>query len=180
MGDCIGTAINIDVTNLGNVRQASGLEQLLWLEVIKSTHGRSTSKDNSAWINVGGFDQIVQRLERAVHGHNNHPGIGTNGTNKTDLIRRYTPIGVLHQTGGCSGQCGDDQITKPFDFFEVEARCRSMLRRQGGAADNCKKFEDTVLDTAAGELYLKGKAIALRSRELRLLEVFFTAPVQVF
>ncbi|SOH95150.1 two-component system, OmpR family, response regulator TctD [Monaibacterium marinum] len=74
----------------------------------------------------------------------------------------------------------DDYITKPFDFSELEARCRAVLRRQGRATDNRISIAGTTLDSTAGELLFDGQVIALRNRELRLLEVFFKAPGQVF
>ncbi|NKB27960.1 MAG: response regulator [Rhodobacteraceae bacterium] len=74
----------------------------------------------------------------------------------------------------------DDYITKPFDFAELEARCRAVLRRQGGAADNRKSFAGASLDSTTAELKFADQTIDLRNRELRLLEVFFNAPGQVF
>jgi len=38
-----------------------------------------------------------------------------------------------------------DYITKPFDFSELEARCRSVLRHRGGVAANRVAFADAVL-----------------------------------
>ena len=74
----------------------------------------------------------------------------------------------------------DDYITKPFDFSELEARCRAVLRRQGGGASNCKRFGNVDFDALAGTVTLNGTATALRNKELRLLEVFFNAPEQIF
>jgi len=74
----------------------------------------------------------------------------------------------------------DDYITKPFDFSELEARCRAVLRRQGGGASNHMRFGDVVFDALAGTLTHGSATIHLRNRELRLLEVFFNAPEQIF
>jgi two-component system response regulator TctD len=74
----------------------------------------------------------------------------------------------------------DDYISKPFDFSELEARCRAVLRRLGGAAHNTKEFAGIVFNATACELSFSGKKYSLRNRELRLLEVFFTSPDQVF
>ncbi|MGR3502256.1 response regulator transcription factor [Pseudaestuariivita sp.] len=74
----------------------------------------------------------------------------------------------------------DDYLTKPFDFSELEARCRAVLRRKGGAAANRKTFADATLDAASGALTVGKESEVLRNRELRLLEVFFDAPGQVF
>ena len=74
----------------------------------------------------------------------------------------------------------DDYITKPFDFSELEARCRAVLRRRQGAARNQKTFQDVVFDPLAGTVAVAGSVFELRNRELRLLEVFFSAPDMIF
>lgn len=74
----------------------------------------------------------------------------------------------------------DDYITKPFDFAELEARCRAVLRRQGGAAHNTIDFAGVTLDSLHGTLTTNGTTQTLRNRELRLIEIFFAAPGQIF
>jgi two-component system response regulator TctD len=73
---------------------------------------------------------------------------------------------------GALDQGADDYITKPFDFSELEARCRAVLRRRGGAARNDIALGQTIFDPLAGTLRHDADTIELRSRELRLLEVF--------
>ncbi len=73
---------------------------------------------------------------------------------------------------GALDQGADDYITKPFDFSELEARCRAVLRRRGGAARNDIALGQTIFDPLAGTLRHDAHTIELRSRELRLLEVF--------
>lgn len=73
---------------------------------------------------------------------------------------------------GALDQGADDYITKPFDFSELEARCRAVLRRRGGAARNDIALGQTIFDPLAGTLRHDAYTIELRSRELRLLEVF--------
>lgn len=97
-----------------------------------------------------------------------------------------TPVIVITARSAVSDRVGlldlgaDDYITKPFDFSELEARCRAVFRRRGGAADNRRSFAGTTLDSAAAELSFAQDVVALRNRELRLLEVFFTTPGQIF
>ncbi|WP_417672164.1 response regulator transcription factor [Roseibium sp.] len=74
----------------------------------------------------------------------------------------------------------DDYITKPFDFSELEARCRAVLRRRQGASRNQKTFGDVVFDPLAGTVAVAGNVSDLRNRELRLLEVFFSSPDMIF
>ena len=74
----------------------------------------------------------------------------------------------------------DDYITKPFDFAELEARCRAVLRRQGGSPNNRKTFANLMFDANKGILEFNDLSFSLRNRELRLLEVFFASPEQIF
>ena len=74
----------------------------------------------------------------------------------------------------------DDYVTKPFDFSELEARTRAVMRRLGGAAANIKEFAGVVFDPTSGQIRIGETSELLRNRELRLLEVFFNAPGQIF
>jgi len=97
-----------------------------------------------------------------------------------------TPVIVLTARSEVSDRVGvldlgaDDYITKPFEFSELEARCRAVLRRHGGAAKNEHRIGDTVFDALAGTLNIAGRVEHLRNREMRLLEVFFSAPERIF
>ncbi|WP_370270284.1 response regulator transcription factor [Nioella sp.] len=96
-----------------------------------------------------------------------------------------TPVIVLTARSEVSDRVGaldmgaDDYIPKPFDFAELEARCRAVLRRRTGTATNVKRFGDAEFDPLAGTLRNGDKVVSLRNRELRLLEVFFAAPGQI-
>lgn len=74
----------------------------------------------------------------------------------------------------------DDYITKPFDFSELEARCRAVLRRQSGSARNAITIADVTFDSTTGVLTVGEREETLRNREMRLLEVFVAAPSQIF
>lgn len=77
---------------------------------------------------------------------------------------------------GALDQGADDYITKPFDFSELEARCRAVLRRRGGTARNSIALGAVTFDPLAGILRRSDEALELRSREIRLLEVFARNP----
>ena len=97
-----------------------------------------------------------------------------------------TPVIILTARSQISDRVGlldlgaDDYVTKPFDFSELEARCRAVLRRQGGTAHNVREFENVILDSTGGTLSADGIEHVQRNRELRLLEVFFISPGQIF
>jgi DNA-binding response OmpR family regulator len=96
-----------------------------------------------------------------------------------------TPVIVLTARSQVSDRVGaldqgaDDYITKPFDFSELEARCRAVLRRRGGSARNQIALGDALFDPLAGTLSRGGVTLDLRNRELRLLEVFARHPGQI-
>jgi two-component system response regulator TctD len=73
----------------------------------------------------------------------------------------------------------DDYITKPFDFAELEARCRAVLRRRGGTARNEIALGVSVFDPLSGTLRCGAETVELRNREIRLLEVFARHPGQI-
>ena len=66
----------------------------------------------------------------------------------------------------------DDYLTKPFDFGELEARCRAVLRRRGTPAPTVIPLGIAQFDPSSGTLTHAGESQPLRNRELRLLEVF--------
>lgn len=66
----------------------------------------------------------------------------------------------------------DDYLTKPFDFGELEARCRAVLRRRGTPMPAVIPLGAALFDPSSGMLTQNGTSHTLRNRELRLLEVF--------
>jgi len=108
-----------------------------------------------------------------------------------EFLNRYrasagkTPVIVLTARSEVSDRVGvldlgaDDYITKPFDFSELEARCRAVLRRHSGGATNRKSFGEVEFDALAGTLTHHGITTSLRNKELRLLEIFFNVPGQI-
>src|SRR5690348_1289129 len=64
----------------------------------------------------------------------------------------------------------DDYLTKPFEFRELLARLRALLRRSGELRPNRIEVEDLALDTAAQTAARGGKQIPLTTKEFALLE----------
>jgi DNA-binding response OmpR family regulator len=73
----------------------------------------------------------------------------------------------------------DDYLTKPFDFGELEARCRAVLRRRGTPAPTIIPLGTAQFDPSSGTLTHEGESQPLRNRELRLLEVFARSQGQI-
>ena len=96
------------------------------------------------------------------------------------------PVIVLTARSEVSDRVGvldigaDDYLVKPFDFAELEARCRAVLRRRGGSASNLQILADVEFDLLAGILRTGRGRIELRNRELRLFEILSGNPNVIF
>jgi len=64
----------------------------------------------------------------------------------------------------------DDYLTKPFEFRELLARLRALLRRSGELRPPQIVVGDLVLDTGAQTVSRAGRAIPLTAKEYALLE----------
>ena len=66
---------------------------------------------------------------------------------------------------------GDDYLTKPFAFSELQARLEALLRRPRAIAPQTKlQVGDLVMDLLARRVARAGRPIDLRPQEYRLLE----------
>jgi two-component system OmpR family response regulator len=64
----------------------------------------------------------------------------------------------------------DDYLTKPFDFSELVARLRALLRRSTGAAPVVLRGGDVELDPVTREVRRGGEPVQLTPKEFTLLE----------
>jgi len=64
----------------------------------------------------------------------------------------------------------DDYLTKPFEFRELLARLRALLRRTGALQAAELVVADLVIDTAGQNVVRGGRAISLTAKEYALLE----------
>lgn len=75
----------------------------------------------------------------------------------------------------------DDYLVKPFDFRELEARARVLLRRRsGGEATNLLVCGDVSLDRTNRSVRVGKREVQLKRREMTLLEVLASRPGKVF
>lgn len=80
-------------------------------------------------------------------------------------------------TGLDSG--ANDYLAKPFDFEELEARIRCLLRRTFIQEDTVLVWEGISLDTVRRSAFVNGEELALTKKELALLEYFLLNPGKV-
>ena len=135
--------------------------------------------DAAAFVETGEYDLILLDI------------MLPDGDGRTFLKRHRqsnfdTPVIVLTARSQVSDRIGsldlgaDDYVTKPFDHSELEARCRAVLRRKAGQSQTVSETGGIIFDPLAGHISIGGKQVTLRNRELRLFELLFNAPGQVF
>lgn len=94
-----------------------------------------------------------------------------------NLRRRKIQVPILMLTALSSTEdkvkgldCGaDDYLGKPFEFNELLARARALVRRHQGAKPRLK-VSDLELDVATRKATRNGKEISLTAKEFALLE----------
>ena len=98
------------------------------------------------------------------------------------VLRRWraagiaTPVLVLtardlwHEKVAGIDAGADDYLTKPFDFTELTARLRALLRRYGGTAAPVLHAGDVELDPATREVRHAGEVVTMTPKEYALLE----------
>jgi two-component system OmpR family response regulator len=116
------------------------------------------------------------------------PG-GIDGLTLIETLRRSgdtTPVLILSALAQVDERVkglkagGDDYLTKPFAFSELQARLEAILRRgQGKAPETVLRVADLAFDLLKREVTRGGKKLDLQPRELKLLEYLMRHAGQV-
>lgn len=95
-------------------------------------------------------------------------------------ILMLTARGEASDRIGGLDEGADDYVVKPFDFDELRARVRALLRRDAGRSTALLRVGSLELDTARHEARRDGQPLPLSPKEFALLRYFMSDPGAVF
>jgi two-component system OmpR family response regulator/two-component system response regulator QseB len=94
----------------------------------------------------------------------------------------HTPVLVLTARDGIDDRItgldigADDYLVKPYEFRELLARMRAVIRRRDGAAHSVIGGNDVQLDLTTREVLVQGERSQLSAREFALLHALLERP----
>lgn len=81
-----------------------------------------------------------------------------------------TALGTVEDRVAGLDAGADDYLVKPFDFDELMARIRAIIRRGGDRADNVMTLGDLIIDPESRTVTRAGSEISLTAKEFDILE----------
>lgn len=95
--------------------------------------------------------------------------------------RSLVPVLILTARGGLDDRIkgldigADDYMSKPFEWSELEARIRALLRRSQAVKTSQLEFGQISLDLKTNQVFAKEKSIELPARETNVLRELLIA-----
>jgi two-component system OmpR family response regulator len=91
--------------------------------------------------------------------------------------KRKTPVLILTARDAIKDRVrgldvgADDYLVKPFDFQELRARLRALIRRAVGQASPVISIQEIEIDTRSRKVSCNGEDVVLTAREYSILEL---------
>ena len=95
--------------------------------------------------------------------------------NPTPVIISTARDGVSDRVRGLD-LGADDYLVKPYDFDELAARIRAVVRRRAGNAGGRLSHQGLELDPATHEVWCDGQPVSLSAREFNILQTLIERP----
>jgi DNA-binding response OmpR family regulator len=108
-----------------------------------------------------------------------HDEIARGGSEPAPRILMLTALGELEDRVAGLDDGADDYLVKPFDFAELAARIRALLRRDAGRSGAVLRVGDLELDGSRHVATRSGIPLKLSPKEFALLRYFMTHPGKV-
>ena len=89
---------------------------------------------------------------------------------KKTPVLLLTALGTVEDRVAGLDAGADDYLVKPFDFDELMARIRAIIRRGGDRADNVMTLGDLIIDPESRTVTRAGSEISLTAKEFDILE----------
>ena len=121
------------------------------------------------YLNYGDYDVIIlDVMMPKMNGYEVVKNLRAN-KNETAVLMLTARDGIDEKIKGLD-LGADDYLVKPFDFRELIARIRALVRRKYGNSSNKLVIGDLILDTSEKSVTRAGKQIELTGKEYEVLE----------
>ena len=98
------------------------------------------------------------------------------GRNGSPRVLMLTALGEIEDRVAGLDDGADDYLSKPFDFAELAARVRALLRRDGSTSGALLRSGSIELDTTRHEAKRFSRSLRLSPKEFALLRYFMSRP----
>jgi len=121
------------------------------------------------YLNYGDYDVIIlDVMMPKMNGYEVVKNLRAN-KNETAVLMLTARDGIDEKIKGLD-LGADDYLVKPFDFRELIARIRALVRRKYGNISNELQIDDLIVDISKKSVTRAGKNIELTGKEYEVLE----------